>query len=190
MVASEVVGGVFSAGFKFSDAEALERSFRAVATATKDIEVPVRVQAVLALVEMIQKDDAGSSTSLFLVLYVILTFRSVVRKAIAPEIGVVVQDLLKLSDETDLEALNAGLEAIVEAFQEELLPVAVQLTATLVCGFLKALLLSLFLSAILTCVSRERVLLGVLRIRSLSERMTKKTIRPTLLWGLAKQSIP
>lgn len=41
-------------------------------------------------------------------------------------------DLLKLSDETDLDILNRSMEVMVEAFQTELLPVAAQLTARLV----------------------------------------------------------
>lgn len=43
-----------------------------------------------------------------------------------------VLDLLKLSDETDLDILNRSMEVMVEAFQTELLPVAAQLTARLV----------------------------------------------------------
>ena len=43
-------------------------------------------------------------------------------------------DLLKLSDETDLDILNSSMEAMVEQFQDELLPVAAQLTARLVSG--------------------------------------------------------
>ncbi|KAF5348097.1 hypothetical protein D9757_013749 [Collybiopsis confluens] len=43
----------------------------------------------------------------------------------------VVQDLLKLSDETDLDILNHSMEVMVEQFQTELLPVAAQLTSRL-----------------------------------------------------------
>jgi hypothetical protein len=43
-----------------------------------------------------------------------------------------VTDLLKLSDETDLDILNHSMEAMVDRFQNELLPVASQLTARLV----------------------------------------------------------
>ena len=50
----------------------------------------------------------------------------------APQVGKVIQDLLALSDETDLEILNNSLETMAEQFQTELLPVAAQLTARLV----------------------------------------------------------
>jgi hypothetical protein len=43
-----------------------------------------------------------------------------------------VTDLLKLSDETDLDILNHSMEAMVDRFQNELLPMASQLTAHLV----------------------------------------------------------
>ena len=41
-------------------------------------------------------------------------------------------DLLKLSDETDLDILNHCMEAMVDQFQTQLLPVAAQLAARLV----------------------------------------------------------
>ena len=40
--------------------------------------------------------------------------------------------LLKLSDETDLDLLNTSMESMVEQFQDELLPVATELTGRLV----------------------------------------------------------
>jgi hypothetical protein len=42
-------------------------------------------------------------------------------------------ELLKMSDETDLDILNNSMDTMVEQFPEELLPVAVMLTARLVC---------------------------------------------------------
>lgn len=44
-------------------------------------------------------------------------------------------DLLKLSDETDLDILNNCMETMVEKYHAELLPVAGQLTARLVSYF-------------------------------------------------------
>jgi hypothetical protein len=48
----------------------------------------------------------------------------------------VIIDLLKLSDETDLDILNHSMEVMVKCFQTELLPVAAQLAARLVRGWL------------------------------------------------------
>lgn len=44
----------------------------------------------------------------------------------------VITGLLKLSDETDLDLLNGSMESMVEQFQDELLPVATELTGRLV----------------------------------------------------------
>lgn len=44
----------------------------------------------------------------------------------------VVVDMLKMSDETDLDILNNCMETVVEQFPEELLPVAAMLAARLV----------------------------------------------------------
>jgi hypothetical protein len=41
--------------------------------------------------------------------------------------------LLKLAEETDLDILNSSMETMVEHYQAELLPVAAELTARLVC---------------------------------------------------------
>ncbi len=72
------------------------------------------------------------------------------KNAVAPQVGKVIQSknvftsacvtmltsiaaLLKLSEETDLDILNHCMEAMVETYQTELLPVAADLTARLVC---------------------------------------------------------
>ncbi|CAK5283934.1 unnamed protein product [Mycena citricolor] len=111
-IACEVTGTFVKEGLKWTSDENLNVQSRAVAAALDDVELPVRVQGALALTEMI-------------VLY------ESVRTAVAPQVGKVVQDLLKLSDETDLDILNHSMEVMVEAFQAELLPVAAQLTARL-----------------------------------------------------------
>ena len=55
-----------------------------------------------------------------------------VRTAVAPQVGKVIQDLLTLSDETDLDILNHSMEVMAEEFQTELSPVATLLSARLV----------------------------------------------------------
>ncbi len=92
----------------------------------------MRVHAALTLTEMVSAEDS-------------------VKAAVSPQVGKVIQgltdvhdgqsanlhrhaDLLKLSDETDLDILNSSMESMVEHFQDELLPVAAQLTARLVCA--------------------------------------------------------
>ena len=51
-------------------------------------------------------------------------------------------DILKLSDETDLDLLNNAMETMVKHYTAELLPVAAQLTARLVSNFIPVYLRS------------------------------------------------
>ncbi|KAJ7075775.1 armadillo-type protein [Mycena belliarum] len=125
-IACEVVGTVTKEGLKWSSEEHLNVHFRAVAAGLDDPEFPVRVQAALALTEMIILHDS-------------------VKTAVSPQVGKVIQDLLKLSDETDLDILNRSMEVMVEAFQTELLPVAAQLTARLCDSYLRLIKESLVL---------------------------------------------
>ncbi|KAF9465308.1 armadillo-type protein [Collybia nuda] len=117
-IACEVVGTVTKTGMTWSNEENLNVNFRAVAAALDDPEFPVRVQAALALTELVVMHDS-------------------VKTAVSPQVGKVIQDLLKLSDETDLDILNHSMEVMVEAFQTELLPVAAQLTARLCESYLR-----------------------------------------------------
>ena len=112
-----------------------------------DDELPVKVHAILALTQMIVVHE--SSPSFHLAPYHSLMSQYTVRNTVAPQIGKLVQgenryisrrveetypcpDLLKLCDETELESLNTSLKAIVAYYQEELLPVAVDLAVRLV----------------------------------------------------------
>ncbi|KAL6303891.1 ARM repeat-containing protein [Sparassis latifolia] len=111
-VACEVLGTVTKAGLQFSNDEYLRSHFTALAACLDDAELPVRVQAVLALTEMV-------------------TVHESVRSAVAPEVGKVIHTLLKLSDETDLDILNHCMESMVEQYHTELLPVAAELATRL-----------------------------------------------------------
>ncbi|KAG0692279.1 hypothetical protein DFH29DRAFT_1007452 [Suillus ampliporus] len=73
----------------------------------------LRVQAALAITELVVVHDS-------------------VRDAVSLQVGKVVQ----LSDETDLDVLNHSMKAMVDRFQNELLPVASQLTARLVSTYI------------------------------------------------------
>ncbi|KAF9257153.1 ARM repeat-containing protein [Marasmius fiardii PR-910] len=117
-IACEVLGTVVKSGIKWSSEEALYKNFQAVAAALDDPELPVRVQAVLALTEMIVAYEN-------------------VRNQVSPRVGKVVQDLLKLSDETDLDILNHSMEVMVDQFTAELLPVAAELTRSLCDSYMR-----------------------------------------------------
>ncbi|KAK7054442.1 Nonsense-mediated mRNA decay protein 5 [Paramarasmius palmivorus] len=117
-IACEVLGTVVKSGMTWTNEENLNKNFRAAATALDDPELPVRVQAILALTELIVANES-------------------VKAQVAPQVGKVVQDLLKLSDETDLDILNHSMEVMVDQFQAELLPVAAQLTQSLCDSYLR-----------------------------------------------------
>ncbi|KAF8624410.1 hypothetical protein AX15_005891 [Amanita polypyramis BW_CC] len=111
-VACEILGTVTKAGLNWSNEENLAVQYRAVISLLDDPQLPVRVHAALALTELVISSES-------------------VKAAVAPQVGKVIQDLLKLSDETDLEILNHSMEVMVDYFQTELLPVAAQLAARL-----------------------------------------------------------
>ncbi|KAI0301095.1 armadillo-type protein [Multifurca ochricompacta] len=111
-VANEVVAAEVRNHISWTGDEKLSKVFRAVVAGLDDPELPVRVHAALTLTEMVSSHES-------------------VKAAVSPQVGKVIQDLLKLSDETDLDILNSSMETMVEHFQDELLPVAAQLTARL-----------------------------------------------------------
>ncbi|KAF4617901.1 hypothetical protein D9613_006252 [Agrocybe pediades] len=111
-IALEILGTVTKQGLVWSSEETLSKHLHAVFRALDDEEFPVKIQAVLALTEMIIAYDT-------------------VRLAVAPQVGKVINDLLKLADETDLDILNHSMEVMVDQFQTELLPVAATLTSRL-----------------------------------------------------------
>ncbi|KAJ3557178.1 hypothetical protein NM688_g1613 [Phlebia brevispora] len=111
-IACEVLGTIEKSGFQWKNQDSLRNHFTALATCLDDHELPVRVQAALALTEMVTQHDS-------------------VRDTVAPQVGKVIQTLLKLSEETDLDILNSCMETMVDRYQTELLPVAADLTARL-----------------------------------------------------------
>ncbi|KAI0772164.1 ARM repeat-containing protein [Irpex lacteus] len=111
-IACEVIGTVEKSGLQWTNEENLRAAFTAVAACLDDAELPVRVQAALTLTEMVVVHES-------------------VKQAVAPQVGKVIQTLLKLSEETDLDILNSCMETMVDHYQAELLPVAAELTARL-----------------------------------------------------------
>ncbi|KAI0337442.1 ARM repeat-containing protein [Trametopsis cervina] len=111
-IACEVLGTVEKSGLTWTNDSNLRAAFQSVTTCLDDAELPVRVQAALAVTEMV-------------------TMHQSVKEAVGPQVGKVIQTLLKLSEETDLDILNGCMETMVENYQPELLPVAAELTARL-----------------------------------------------------------
>lgn len=81
-------------------------------------DFPVKVNAVLALAELIQ-------------------FSDFIAQHLAPQVSKVVQDILRLSEESELDILNHAMEVLVDRYQTELLPVASQLAQRLCETYIK-----------------------------------------------------
>lgn len=113
--ACEMVQTFDHAGMKWHTGEGLEGAFRGVMDCIMDAELPVRVAAAQAIGELIAHDE--------------------VHNAMAPNAGRLMQELLKLSDETDMDVLMATQEKVVNNFAEELLPFSVQLVEQMVASY-------------------------------------------------------
>lgn len=115
--ACAVVQSFDHAGMKWQSSQTLETAFRGVMDCIMDAELPVRVQAAEAMGELVAHDE--------------------VHNAMAPNAGRLMQELLKLSDETDMDVLVTTQEKIVNNFAEELLPFSVQLTQQMANSYMR-----------------------------------------------------
>ena len=115
--ACEVIRTFDHAGMKWQTGQTLETAFRGVMDCIMDAELPVRVQAAEAMGELVAHDE--------------------VHAAMAPNAGRLMQELLKLSDETDLDVLMSTQEKVVNHFAEELLPFSVQLVQQMANSYMR-----------------------------------------------------
>ncbi|KAG8945281.1 hypothetical protein FRC04_001058 [Tulasnella sp. 424] len=110
-IACQVIERLSVWNFEWKDPKNHEATFRALVSAMSDPDLPVRVQAALALGTILHDTD--------------------VRQALLPNLSQIMQDLFKLADETDLDDLLNCMETFIEEFKDELLPLAPQLVARL-----------------------------------------------------------
>jgi hypothetical protein len=104
--------------------------FDAIMVCLQDNALPVRVQAASAIPELVRYESCPSFHRTYS-----LTNRLAVRSRVAPNISVIMQDLLRLSNEVDLEVMAETGRKLVEDFSEELIPFAEALTTQLVLSF-------------------------------------------------------
>ncbi|KAK4053547.1 Nonsense-mediated mRNA decay protein 5 [Microbotryomycetes sp. JL201] len=95
----EVVERYEANDMKWSKRENLETTLRALMDCVTDSELPVRIQAAIALPELVRYED--------------------IRASMVPNIGRIIQELLKLSNEVDLDALTNTTRSLVSEFQDE-----------------------------------------------------------------------
>lgn len=94
------------------DSKKLTEMFNKVMVCVTDEALPVRVQAALALPELVRYDE--------------------VREGLAANVGRLMQELLKLSEETDIDPLSKPTRALVTNFPDELLPFATDISTQMV----------------------------------------------------------
>ncbi|KAF5348588.1 hypothetical protein D9756_009610 [Leucocoprinus leucothites] len=122
-IALEILGTLTKCGLTWFDKANLGHHFKAVMRTLDDQELPVRRRVFPPLSGLEAQAELTSCLK--------------VKTAVSPQVGKVIQVLLKLSDKTDLEILNQSTEVMVNRFQTELLPVAAQLTARLCKSYLR-----------------------------------------------------
>ncbi|QRV92799.1 importin beta N-terminal domain [Ceratobasidium sp. AG-Ba] len=118
-VSCELVTALMKHQYEFSEPKNLEQLSRSVVHAIDDPELPVRLHAALALAVLIQEPP--------------------VQQALKPMIGKIIQDLLKMANETDLDLLTTAMQTFVEHFSEDLMPISVQLTTRLIESYTRLL---------------------------------------------------
>ncbi|PWN34353.1 ARM repeat-containing protein [Meira miltonrushii] len=91
----------------WKDSKSLESAFQGIMATLEDPEIPVRVQGANAISSLIDHSE--------------------VQEAMAPNAGRLMQELLKLSDEVELDVLTEAKSRVVDAFSEELLPFSTKL---------------------------------------------------------------
>jgi hypothetical protein len=92
---------------EWKESKNLENAFQGIMATLEDPELPVRVQAAEAVSALVDHSE--------------------VQQAMAPNAGRLMQELLKLSDEIELDVLTLAKSRVVEAFSEELLPFSAKL---------------------------------------------------------------
>ncbi|SPC66853.1 related to NMD5 - Nam7p interacting protein (Importin-8) [Ustilago sp. UG-2017b] len=104
-------------GMAWTDNSTLEAALTGVMNCIADPELPVRVVAAEAIGSLIDHNQVHS--------------------AMAPNAARLMQELLKLSDETDLDILSPTKSKVVANFSEELLPFSIQLTQQMAHSYLR-----------------------------------------------------
>ncbi|GAA6009458.1 hypothetical protein JCM11491_003564 [Sporobolomyces phaffii] len=109
--ACEVVEKYESVDMTWASQGALEDTLNQVMNCITDTDLPVRIQAAIALPELVRYEK--------------------VRAKMLPSLGRILQELLKLSSEVDLDALTNTTRTMVSEFSEEVVPFAVELSQSL-----------------------------------------------------------
>lgn len=107
------------ADMAWPDSTRLVEMFKMVLVCMTDDCLPVRLQAALALPELVRYEE--------------------IRPIMAANVGRLMQELLKLAEETDIDALSKPTRALVTNFPDELLPFATEISMQMRDSYLRLL---------------------------------------------------
>ncbi|GAA6019455.1 hypothetical protein JCM10207_001394 [Rhodosporidiobolus poonsookiae] len=110
--ACELVEKFESYDMTWASQDALENTLNSLINCITDSDLPVRIQAAIALPEMVRYER--------------------VRERMLPNLGRILQELLKLASEVDLDSLTNTTRSMVTEFADEIVPFAVELAQSLV----------------------------------------------------------
>ncbi|KNE59737.1 hypothetical protein AMAG_05202 [Allomyces macrogynus ATCC 38327] len=102
---------------EYANSQHALRALEAALAAIQDTDLPLRIEAGLALKPMIANDVA--------------------REAMAPHIPAIMQALLDMQNQIDMDMLATVMEEMVEVFSEQVAPFAVQLAQQLAATFVR-----------------------------------------------------
>ncbi|KAM0754334.1 ARM repeat-containing protein [Meredithblackwellia eburnea MCA 4105] len=113
--ACETVEKFESCDMDWQHKENIENLCASVMASIQDPELPVRIQAAITLPELVRYED--------------------IRARMVPNVGPIMQELLKLSNEVDLDALTNTTRTLCSEFAEEVTPFAVELSQSLLASY-------------------------------------------------------
>ncbi|KAG1469127.1 hypothetical protein G6F56_003440 [Rhizopus delemar] len=109
---------------EFSNEQNLSHIYLQVLDCLRDEELPVQVQAALALQHMIRNESGAYYYTIHLI-YIYPS--SLVKEATVPHFSFVIQTIISLMNQVDMDMLVTALEEFVETFSEQLPPFSVEL---------------------------------------------------------------
>ncbi|BGP23398.1 nonsense-mediated mRNA decay protein [Rhodotorula toruloides] len=110
--ACDVIEKFESVDMTWAAQDALENTLNLLMNCITDTDLPVRIQAAIALPELVRYER--------------------IREKMLPNLGRILQELLKLSSEVDLDSLTNTTRSMVSEFSDEVVPFAVELSHSLV----------------------------------------------------------
>ncbi|GAA6037955.1 hypothetical protein JCM8097_009507 [Rhodosporidiobolus ruineniae] len=172
--ACELVEKYESYDMTWASQDALENTLNALINCITDSDLPVRIQAAIALPELVRYER--------------------VRERMLPNLGRILQELLKLATEVDLDSLTNTTRAMVTEFASEVVPFAVELAQSL-CGSYQRLLAETLETrqkdpSGLDVYDDEKTLVMMNTLKTIEQLVASSRERPELVVEMEKAVVP